>query len=52
LIPELFTGISWSTAEVLEQTISIAERLDLAIAFLPLLNDIDRPEDLIGQRGQ
>jgi hypothetical protein len=50
LIPELFTGISWSTAEVLEQTISIAERLDLAIAFLPLLNDIDRPEDLIGQR--
>jgi len=49
LIPELFTGISWSTAEVLEQTISIAERLDLAIAFLPLLNDIDRPEDLIGQ---
>jgi glycosyltransferase A (GT-A) superfamily protein (DUF2064 family) len=49
LIPELFTGISWSTAEVLEQTIRIAERLDLAIAFLPLLNDIDRPEDLIGQ---
>ena len=49
LIPELFTGISWSTAEVLEQTISIAQRLDLAIAFLPLLNDIDRPEDLIGQ---
>ena len=49
LIPELFTGISWSTAEVLEQTRSIAERLDLAIAFLPLLNDIDRPEDLIGQ---
>jgi len=50
LIPELFRGISWSTAEVLEQTISIAQRLDLAIAFLPLLNDIDRPEDLIGQR--
>jgi glycosyltransferase A (GT-A) superfamily protein (DUF2064 family) len=49
LISELFTGISWSTAEVLEQTIRIAERLDLAIAFLPLLNDIDRPEDLIGQ---
>ena len=49
LIPELFTGISWSTAEVLEQTIRIAQRLDLAIAFLPLLNDIDRPEDLIGQ---
>lgn len=49
LIPELFTGISWSTAEVLEQTISIAERLMQVIAFLPLLNDIDRPEDLIGQ---
>ena len=50
LIPELFTGISWSTAEVLEQTIRIAERWMQAIAFLPLLNDIDRPEDLIGQR--
>jgi hypothetical protein len=46
LIPELFTGISWSTAEVLQQTQSIAQRLELAVAYLPLLSDIDRPEDL------
>ena len=46
LIPELFTGISWSTAEVLQQTQSIAQRLELAVAYLPLLRDIDRPEDL------
>ncbi len=46
LIPELFTGISWSTAEVLQQTVSIAHRLGLAVAYLPLLSDVDRPEDL------
>ncbi|MFB8790959.1 MAG: TIGR04282 family arsenosugar biosynthesis glycosyltransferase [Potamolinea sp.] len=45
-IPELFTGITWSTAEVLSQTLSIAEKLELAIAFLPTLSDVDRPEDL------
>ncbi|MDP8962444.1 MAG: TIGR04282 family arsenosugar biosynthesis glycosyltransferase [Cyanobacteriota bacterium] len=46
LLPELFTGISWSTAEVLQQTQSIAKRLELAVAYLPLLSDVDRPEDL------
>src|SRR4028118_163147 len=46
LIPELFTGISWSTVEVLQQTQSIAQRLELAVAYLPLLRDVDRPEDL------
>ena len=46
LIPELFMGISWSTAEVFRETVKIAERLELAITYLPLLNDIDRPEDV------
>jgi|ERR687886_658880 rSAM/selenodomain-associated transferase 1 len=46
LIPELFTGIRWSTAEVLPQTLRIAQRLNLAVAQLPLLSDVDRPEDL------
>jgi rSAM/selenodomain-associated transferase 1 len=45
-IPELFTDISWSTAEVLSQTLSIAEKLELAVAFLTTLTDIDHPEDL------
>lgn len=46
LIPELFTGIPWSTAEVWSQTLRIAQRLSLAVAQLPLLSDVDRPEDL------
>ncbi len=46
MIPELFTGIRWSTAEVLQQTLNIAEKLELSIAKLPWLSDIDRPEDL------
>lgn len=45
-IPEIFTGIPWSTAEVLQQTITIAQKLGLAVAKLPLLSDVDRPEDL------
>ncbi len=46
LIPELFVGVSWGTSQVRQQTVEIAQRFDLAIAYLPLLNDIDRPEDL------
>ena len=46
LIPQLFTGISWGTSEVLAQTQAIAEKLALSIYELPTLNDIDRPEDL------
>ena len=46
LIPELFTGISWSTAEVLQQTQTMAQKLGLSAGYLPLLSDVDRPEDL------
>lgn len=46
LIPKLFQGISWGTSEVLQQTVAIAEKLELAIAYLPPLSDVDRPEDL------
>lgn len=45
-VPELFTGISWSTAEVLSQTANIAKQLNLSVAYLPQLADVDRPEDL------
>jgi uncharacterized protein len=45
-VPELFEGIAWSTAEVLEQTLEIAQQLDLAPVLLPYLSDIDRPQDL------
>lgn len=46
LIPELFAGIRWSTDEVLSETLKIAQRLELNVAKLPLLRDVDRPEDL------
>ncbi len=46
LIPELFVGIDWGTSQVRQQTVEIAQSMNLAIAYLPILNDIDRPEDL------
>ena len=45
-IPELFVGISWGTAEVLQQTVNIANKLGVSVGYLPPLADIDRPEDL------
>ena len=45
-IPELFQGIDWGTDVVLQQTVTIAERIGLTISYLPVLNDIDTPEDL------
>lgn len=45
-VPELFTGIAWSTEKVLQQTIEIAQRLALSIGYLDALTDIDRPQDL------
>lgn len=44
--PELFTGVDWGTNRVLQQTIEIAMRLNLAIGYVPTLGDVDRPEDL------
>jgi uncharacterized protein len=45
-IPELFIDIDWGTAKVLQQTVEIAENLNLSFVYLPYLADIDRPEDL------
>jgi uncharacterized protein len=44
--PELFAEIAWSTGEVLEQTLAIAQRLNLTPFLLPCLTDIDVPQDL------
>ncbi|MGK7914789.1 MAG: TIGR04282 family arsenosugar biosynthesis glycosyltransferase [Prochloraceae cyanobacterium] len=46
LIPELFADISWGTSQVLAQTKAIAEKLELNVYYLSVLNDVDRPEDL------
>jgi rSAM/selenodomain-associated transferase 1 len=45
-IPELFIGIEWGSSAVLSQTTAIARRLNLSVAYLPQLPDVDRPEDL------
>jgi len=47
LAKDLFTNINWSTAQVFQQTISIAQKLNLTIYDnLPILRDIDTCEDL------
>lgn len=44
--PELFQGIAWSTEVVRQQTIALAEQLQLKTAILPLRSDVDIPADL------
>jgi uncharacterized protein len=46
LIGELFQNINWGTEQVLQQTIDIAQKLNLSVEYLPILADVDRPEDL------
>ncbi len=45
-IPELFKDIAWGSSYVLSQTQTIAQQLNLTIAYLTTLADVDRPEDL------
>ncbi len=45
-IPQLFNQIQWGTARVLAQTKNIANKLGLTVHYLPVLADVDRPEDL------
>lgn len=42
----LFTNINWGTSQVFCQTMTIANKLAYNIYQLPILADIDRPEDL------
>lgn len=46
-VPDLFQNIAWSTEVVLRQTVAIATQLNLQIAYLPELSDVDYPEDLV-----
>ena len=45
-VPELFSGLTWSTTTVLEETKKKAASLELSVAFLPLLRDLDDLEDM------
>ena len=44
--PSLFDGISWSTETVLNETLDQASKLDLSVAILEELVDLDTLEDL------
>jgi uncharacterized protein len=44
--PFLFNGIVWSTETVLSETLAIADLYKISYKLLPMLSDIDRPEDL------
>lgn len=46
VIPQLFNKIKWGSNEVFKTTKNRAEKLQLTIYNLPVLNDIDRPEDV------
>ncbi len=46
LIPDLFIDINWGTETVFSQTIDKAKKLNLSVYQLPILRDLDRPEDL------
>ncbi len=43
---DLFTEIPWGTSVVLERTIAVAARLDLRVALLDTLRDLDDAADL------
>jgi hypothetical protein len=44
---QLFREIDWGTEQVLRQTLHRAAETQLSCALLPILHDIDRPEDLV-----
>lgn len=46
-IPALFDGIDWSTSQVMAQTRARLQRHGIDCAELPMLADVDEPEDLI-----
>jgi rSAM/selenodomain-associated transferase 1 len=49
-VPDLFTGVRWSTKYTLMDTLRRCEFEERRVAFLPLLDDMDTPEDLAGLR--
>jgi uncharacterized protein len=45
-VPKVFENMDWGTETVLADTLAAAERLNLKVALLKELTDIDRPEDV------
>lgn len=46
IFPQLFGNIDWGTDKVLQQTKTIARKLNLDVEYLAVLSDVDRPKDL------
>jgi rSAM/selenodomain-associated transferase 1 len=46
LCPDLFTSITWSTADVLTATTRIAEKCGLTVSFISPWHDVDTVDDL------
>lgn len=44
--PELFSGVNWSTDQVLPQTMKTIQKREFTFKVMPVLNDIDTAEDL------
>ncbi len=47
----LFTSIPWGTSKVLAHTLAAASREGLSWGLLPMLDDVDRPADLVHVEG-
>lgn len=43
----IFLGIDWGTDRVLRQTKDCCQKLDLSVGWLPMLTDVDEPENLV-----
>ena len=51
-LPEIFTGIPWSTGEVLSRTMERADALGVGTALLPEWRDVDEADDLEALKGR
>lgn len=51
-LPEIFTGIPWSTNEVLSRTMERADALGVGTALLPEWRDVDDADDLEALKGR
>ncbi len=46
-VPSIFNGITWSTAQVLQQTIDRIQNINVSLKLLPPWYDVDTPQDLV-----
>jgi glycosyltransferase A (GT-A) superfamily protein (DUF2064 family) len=45
-VPDLFTGIPWSTREVLTSTLARADDRGIRLGLVPFWYDVDEPSDV------